>query len=375
MNPSAIFIMRPVMTTLVMAALLIFGLMAYTKLPVSDLPTVDFPTIEVRANLQGANPETMASSVALPLEKEFSTIAGVDSMSSVSSQGSTRITLQFALDRDIDAAALDVQAAITSTLRRLPDDMTSPPSFRKVNPADSPILYLALSSPTLRLSDLNEYAENFMAQRISMVSGVAQVQVYGSKKYAVRIRLDPLSLAAKQLGVDEVAEAVRRGNVSLPVGAVMGSSREYSLRSSGQLLDAEAYKPLVVAWRNGSPVRLGEVAEVLDSVEEERRLNWYNGTPGMVLAVQRQPGANTVQVVDAVRELLPEFRSQLPPAVHLDVLYDRAESIRESVHDVKFTLVLTACLVVMVIFLFLRNLPATLIPGLAYLVARGSWRW
>ena len=365
MNPSALFVRRPVMTTLVMAAILVFGVMAYNRLPVSDLPSVDFPTIEVQAELSGANPETMASSVATPLEKQFSTIAGLDSMTSISNLGTTRITLQFDLERNIDDAALDVQSAITTALRRLPDDMTSTPSFRKVNPADSPVLYLALSSPTLRLSDVNEYAENFMAQRISMVSGVAQVMVYGSQKYAVRIQLDPERLASMEMGVDEVAEAVRKGNVNLPVGTVAGPAREYIVRSNGKLMNASDYKPLVVAWRNGSAVRLTEVADVLDSVEQIRRRNWYNGTPGMVLAIQRQPGTNTVQVVDAVRALLPSFQAQLPAAVKLDVLYDRSESIKASVEDVQFTLLLTIFLVIMVIFLFLRKLSATLIPSLA----------
>jgi HAE1 family hydrophobic/amphiphilic exporter-1 len=365
MSLSALFVRRPVMTTLVMASILIFGVMAYLRLPVSDLPNVDFPTIEVQAQLAGANPETMASSVATPLEKQFSTIAGLDSMTSVSNLGTTRITLQFALDRNIDDAALDVQSAITTALRRLPDDMTSTPSFRKVNPADSPILYLALASPTMRLSDVNEYAENVMAQRISMVNGVAQVMVYGSQKYAVRIQLDPETLSSKELGVDEVAEAVRRGNVNLPVGTVAGPAREYIVRSSGKLMNAQDYKPLVVAWRNGSPVRLSDVANVFDSVEQIKRRNWYNGTPGMVLAIQRQPGTNTVEVVEAVRALIPTFQAQLPAAIKLDVLYDRSQSIKESVHEVKFTLMLTVFLVILVIFLFLRRISATLIPSLA----------
>ncbi|MEZ7196019.1 efflux RND transporter permease subunit [Pseudodesulfovibrio karagichevae] len=365
MNPSAIFVRRPVMTSLLMAAILVFGVMAYLRLPVSDLPSVDFPTIEVSAQLSGANPETMASSVATPLEKQFSTIAGLDSMTSVSSLGSTRITLQFDLERNIDDAALDVQSAITTALRRLPDDMTSTPSFRKVNPADSPILYLALSSPTMRLSDVNEYAENFMAQRISMVNGVAQVMVYGSQKYAVRIQLSPEKLSAMELGVDEVAEAVRKGNVNLPVGTVAGPVREYIVRSSGKLMNAEDYKPLVVAWRKGAPVRLSDVANVFDSVEQTRRRNWYNGQPGMVLAIQRQPGTNTVDVVKAVRDLLPSMQAQLPAAVNLNVLYDRSESIKESIEDVQFTLLLTVALVITVIFLFLRRLSATIIPSLA----------
>ncbi len=365
MNPAAIFITRPVMTTLVMAAILIFGVMAYTRLPVSDLPNVDFPTIEVRVSLPGASPETMAAAVANPLEKQFSTIAGLDSMTSVNTVGSSRITLQFNLGRSIDAAALDVQSAMTTAGKDLPDDLPTPPSFRKVNPADSPILYLAIASDVMRPSDVNEYAENMMAQRISMVPGVAQVSVYGSKKYAVRVQLDPEAMAAKGIGVDEASEAVKRGNVNLPVGTVSGPSREYTVRSSGKLMDAAAYRPLIVAWRNGSPVRLSEIASVTDSVEETRRLNWFSGTPAMVLAVQRQPGANTVEVVDTIKRLLPQFQSQLPASVSLKVLYDRSNSIRESVADVKFTLVLTVALVVMVIFLFLRNIPATVIPSLA----------
>jgi HAE1 family hydrophobic/amphiphilic exporter-1 len=365
MNPAAIFITRPVMTTLVMAAILIFGALAYVKLPVSDLPNVDFPTIEVRVSLPGASPETMASAVANPLEKQFSTIAGLDSMTSINSVGSTRITLQFALNRDIDAAALDVQSAMTTAGKDLPDDLPSPPYFRKVNPADAPILYLAIASDVMRLSDVDEYAENMMAQRISMVPGVAQVSVYGSKKYAVRIQLDPEGMAARGIGVDEAAEAVKKANVNLPVGSVSGPSKEYTVRSSGKLLAASGYRPIIVAWRDGSPVRLADIAKVTDSVEETRRLNWFSGTPGLVLAIQRQPGTNTVEVVDAIKKLLPRFQAQLPASVSLKILYDRSVSIRDSVSDVKFTLLLTVCLVVMVIFLFLRNIPATVIPSLA----------
>lgn len=365
MNVSRIFVDRPVMTTLVMVAILIFGFMGYVSLPVSDLPSVDFPTIEVRAGLSGAGPETMASSVATPLEKEFTTISGLDSMTSTSYQGSTRITLQFDLDRDIDAAAQDVQAAISSAQRRLPDDMTSPPSFRKVNPADSPILYLSVSSPSLPLSQVTEYGETMLGQRISMVAGVAQVMVYGSQKYAVRIQLDPEALTSRGIGVDEVAAAVGKGNVNMPTGTVSGPYREYTVRASGQLENAAAYRPLVVAWRGGAPVRLDELGRVLDSVENDKRANFYNGVPSVVLAVQRQPGSNTVRVVDAIRDLLPAFQAQLPPSVRLEMLYDRSESIRASVADVKLTLYLAVGLVVLVIFLFLRNLRATLIPSLA----------
>ena len=365
MNISAVFIRRPVATILIMFGILLAGAAGYRLLPVADLPTVDFPTIQVSAALSGASPETMAASVATPLEKEFSTIAGLDSMTSVNSLGSTRVVLQFNLDRNIDSAAQDVQSAISRAQRRLPADMTSPPSFRKVNPADAPIFYLALTSSTLRLSDVNEYAENFIAQRLSMVSGVAQVVVYGSQKYAVRVQVDPQSLAARNIGIDEVANALRAGNVNLPVGTMSGPDREYTLQSSGKLMDAAAYRPLIVAWRNGAPVRVEEIGNAVDAVENDRRRGWFNNVPGMILAIQRQPGTNTVAVVDALHAALPELRAQIPAAVDIKVFYDRSESIRDSVTDVKFTMLLTVGLVVLVIFLFLRNLSATVIPSLA----------
>ena len=365
MNIAEPFIKRPVMTSLVMFAIMLFGVLGYRALPVSDLPNVDFPTITVGAGLPGASPETMASAVAMPLERQFSTIAGVDSMTSTSSLGSTSITLQFNLDRDIDAAAQDVQAMIAKANRDLPPDMPSPPSYQKVNPADAPILYLAFTSPTMNLSDLNEYAETTVAQRISMVSGVAQVAVYGSQKYAVRVQLDPKALASRQIGIDEVTQAVRSGNVNLPVGTLYGSQQAFQLETNGQLMRAKDYAPLIVAYRNGSPVRLGELGQVIDSVENDKSANWFNGMRGMVLAVQRQPGTNTVEVVDSIRKLLPQFREQMPAAVQLTILYDRSVSIRDSVHDVQFTLLLTIALVVMVIFLFLRNISATIIPSLA----------
>ena len=365
MSLPELFIRRPVATTLVMLAILLFGIVSYRALPVSDLPNVDFPTIQVSASLPGANPDTMASSVATPLERQFSTIAGIDSMTSSNTLGRTQITLQFTLDRDIDAAAQDVQAAITQASRQLPSDMPSPPSYRKVNPADQPILYLAMSSATLPLSTVNEYAETFLAQRISMVSGVAQVSVYGSQKYAVRIRLDPRQLASRQIGIDEVAEAVRRGNVNMPTGILWGPERTVTVQASGQLTQAYAFRNLIVAYRGGSPVRLGELGQVLDSVEDDKSASWLNGERSMVLAIQRQPGTNTVEVVDNIKKLLPSFRALLPPAVKLDIRYDRSATIRESVHDVKFTLFLALALVILVIFLFLRNLSATTIPSLA----------
>ncbi len=365
MNFSELFIRRPVMTTLVMGGILLFGAMAYQLLPVSDLPNVDFPTIQVTASLPGANPETMASSVATPLEREFSTIAGLDSMSSSSLQGNTSITLQFSLSRNLDAAAQDVQAAISRAARQLPQNMPNPPSYRKVNPADRPILYVALTSPALPLYQLDEYGETLMAQRISMVSGVAQVLVYGSQKYAVRIKLDPNALAARGIGIDEASQAVARANVNLPTGTLWGQDTAFTLEANGQLTNAAAYRPVIVSYRNGKPVRLEEIGQVFDSVENDKTAAWFVDERAVILAIQRQPGSNTVEVADSVMELLPTFREQLPSSVHLNVVYDRSESIRASVRDVKFTLLFTLVLVVLVIFLFLRNLSATLIPSLA----------
>ena len=365
MSIAELFIRRPVMTTLCSLAIVMFGFMAYRLLPVSDLPNVDFPTIQVNASLPGANPETMASSIATPLEKQFTTIAGLDSMTSTSILGSTSITLQFNLSRNIDAAAQDVQSAITATLSQLPPGMPSPPTFRKVNPADSPVLYLSLSSTTMPISQVDEYAETFLAERISMVSGVAQVQVYGSQKYAVRIQLDPKKLAARGIGIDEVAQAVQSANVNIPTGTLYGKQKAFTVETHGQLTSAAAYRPLVVAYRNGAPVRLEDLGQVLDGVQNDKSANWSNGEPAVVLAVQRQPGTNTVEVVDNVKKLLPMFNAQVPAAMHIDILGDRSETIRASVNDVQFTLLLTVALVVMVIFLFLRNLSATIIPSLA----------
>ncbi|MEO8350078.1 MAG: efflux RND transporter permease subunit [Chthoniobacteraceae bacterium] len=359
------FIRRPVMTTLVMLGLFGFGLFAFKKLPVSDLPNVDFPTLQVTTNLPGASPETMATSVATPLERQFSTIAGIDSMNSTSALGTTNITLQFTLDRDIDAAAQDVQSAIARAQRLLPDDLPTPPSFRKVNPADSPILYLALYSPTLRLSDVNEIADTLLAQKISTTSGVAQVSIYGEQKYAVRAQLDPRKLAAHGIGIDEAVSAIQQGNVNLPTGTLDGPTQSVTVQSTGQILDALGYRKLIVAYRNGSPVRLEQLGRVIDGVENEKAASWYRDTRGVVLAIQKQPGTNTVEVVDAVKKLLPTFRKQIPPAVMLDILSDKSLSIRASVHEVEFTLLLAIALVVLVIFLFLRNVRATIIPSIA----------
>ncbi|MBI5550354.1 MAG: efflux RND transporter permease subunit [Desulfobacterales bacterium] len=365
MNICAPFIRRPVMTTLIMAGLLIFGVVAYRLLPVSELPNVDFPTLQVSASLPGASPETMASSVATPLEKEFSTIAGLDSMTSTSAQGGTQITLQFAMERDLDGAAQDVMAAISRAQRLLPPEMPSPPSFRKVNPADQPILYLAISSRILPLSTVNEYAETMMAQRISMVSGVAQVQVYGAQKYAVRVQVNPNTLNALGIGIDEVEKAIAGANVNLPTGTLDGPHQAFTVKATGQLEDAGAYRPLIVAYRNGAPLYLEQLAKVIDSVEDTKSPSWFNNQRAIVLAIQRQPGTNTVQVVNDVRALLPAFRSQIPASVSLDVLSDRSISIRESIDDLQFTLLVSIALVILVIFLFLRKLSATLIPSLA----------
>jgi HAE1 family hydrophobic/amphiphilic exporter-1 len=365
MNIAALFIKRPVMTTLVMVAILLFGAMAYRQLPVSDLPNVDFPTIQVSASLPGASPETMAASVATPLERQFSTIAGLDTMTSASALGSTNITLQFTLSRNLDAAAQDVQAAIAAAARQLPPNMPAPPSYNKVNPADTPVIYLALSSETMPMNQLDEYAETLMAQRISTVEGVAQVQVYGSQKYAVRIQLDPRQLAARGIGIDEVVSAIRNSNVNLPTGVLNGPFTAYTVQANGQLLKASDYRRITVAWRNGRPVHLEEVGQVLDDVENNLTAAWFRGKPAFVLAVQKQPGTNAVEVSDRVRALLPIFRHELPAGVNLDIHRDRADSIRASVNDVKFTLLLTLFLVIMVIFLFLRNISATVIPSLA----------
>ncbi|MFZ0035135.1 MAG: efflux RND transporter permease subunit [Sedimentisphaerales bacterium] len=369
MNFTSLFINRPIMTTLVSSGILIFGIAAFRLLPVSDLPNVDFPTIQVSASLPGASPETMAAAVATPLEKQFSTIAGIDSMTSASALGSTQITLQFNLNRDIDAAAQDVQAAIAQTLRRLPQDMPSPPSYQKVNPADQPILLIAMTSPTLPLSSLDEYGQTLMAQRISMVSGVAQVQVYGSQKYAVRIQFDPMIMSNQGLGINEAVAAIQRGNVNLPTGVLYGPYSAFTVEATGQLNNAEAYRPLIVAYRNGSPVRLDKIAHVMDSVENNKVAAWYvdsnSQKRSIILAIQRQPGTNTVEVANAVKELLPSFSEKLPASVSVKVLIDRSIPIKNSVNDVQFTLLLTLVLVVLVIFLFLRNVSATIIPSLA----------
>ncbi len=365
MNFCELFVRRPVMTVLVMAGILIFGLAGYRLLPVSTLPNVDFPTIQVTAELPGASPETMASAVATVLERQFSTIAGIDEMSSVSGQGVTRVTIQFVLDRDIDAAAQDVSSAIASAARQLPATMPAPPSFRKVNPADFPVYYLALTSQALPLSTVNEYAETYLAQRISTINGVAQVQVFGQQKYAVRVQVDPSALAARGVGINEVEQAVSQANVNLPTGTLYGKDRMFAVQATGQLQDAAAFRPVIVTYRNGSPIRLQELGRVIDDVQNDKVAAWFKGKRGIVLAIQRQPGTNTIEVVDSIKQLLPTFRAEVPPAIDIETLYDRSVTIRASVNEVKSTLYLALMLVVMVIFIFLRNIPATIIPALA----------
>src|SRR5712692_8605551 len=365
MNLSELFVRRPVMTVLVMAGILIFGLASYRLLPVSSLPNVDFPTIQVSAQLPGASPETMAAAVATPLEKQFSTIAGIDQMTSLSGQGISTVTIQFSLDRDIDAAAQDVNSAIAAAAKQLPSTMTTPPSFRKVNPADAPVFFLTLTSETLPLSTVNEYAETFLAQRISTISGVAQVQVQGQQKYAVRVQVDPNALAARGVGINEVEQAVANANVNLPTGTLYGKDRMFAIQATGQLYDAAAFRPVIVAYRNGAPIRLSELGRVIDSVENDKLAAWFKDQRGIILAIYRQPGTNTIEVVDAVKKLLPTFRVEVPAGVSINVMYDRSNTIRESVADVQFSLILALALVVMVIFMFLRNIPATIIPTVA----------
>ncbi len=369
MNLPELCIKRPVMTTLLTVSLLVFGVIAYRLLPVSDMPNIEFPTITVYASLPGASPETMAAAVATPIEGQLSTIAGIDSMSSSSSLGSTTITLQFALDRNIDDAAQDVQTALSSALRSLPREMTTPPSFRKSNPADRPILYLAMSSPTLKLSDVDDYAENILAQRLSMISGVADVNVYGSQKYAVRVQFDPQRLAARGITITDLRNALAAQNVNQPTGQIDGANKTYTVTATGQLAQAKEFSQIVVAWRNGTPVRLGELAEVIDSVQNNRVTSMYYAAgiaqANITLSILKQPGANTVAVVDAIKQALPAFLAELPPSITLDVVRDGSQAVRESVHDVEFTLMLSIALVILVIFVFLRSATATIIPSIA----------
>lgn len=365
MNISELCIRRPVMTTLVMIGLVVFGLFSYRLLSVAELPNVDFPTIEVQARLPGANPETMAAAVATPLEGQLSRISGIRAISSVSGEGITRISLEFDLDRDIDAAALDVQSALSVAMRSLPADMTEPPSFRKINPADFAIFYIGMSSASLPVTALDEYADTIIAQRLSMVPGVAQVSIWGEQKYAVRIQLDPAALATRGISVDEVTQAVRTGNSVQPTGSFSGDHRAIAVKTTGRLSNAADFNNLIVAYRNGAPVRLREVATAIDSVENNKSGTWFGDRQGLTIAIHRQPGSNTVAIVDEVMRLMPTFRQQLPASIDLKVTYDRARTIREAIFDVQFTLVLAAALVVLVIFLFLRRITATVIASVA----------
>ncbi|XGV97073.1 MAG: efflux RND transporter permease subunit [Leptolyngbya sp. BL-A-14] len=374
MNLSEIFIRRPVMTTLVMAGILIFGLMSYVLLPISALPNVEYPFINVSASLPGATPETMASSVAAPLERQFSSIAGLNSFNSTSSTGSTNISLQFDFSRRQQDAAKDVQAAISAAAGQLPAGMPHPPTYRKANPSVAPILFLYMYSDTLPIADVDEYAEITVGQPISAIDGVAQVQVFGQQQFAVRVQLDPRSLAARGISMNQVKSAIQQGNVTLPTGTLDGPDKSYIIQANGQLNDAAGFRKLVVSYKNGAAVRLGDLGDVIDTVQNTKVLNRYSDGKvkdrhSIVLAVQPQPGANTVNIVDAIQDLLPTLREQVPKSIEMGILYDRSQTIRASVHDVKFTLLLSICLVVLVIFLFLRNLTATVIPSLALPIA------
>ncbi len=362
---SELCIRRPVMTTLMMLTLVVGGLFAYRMLPVAALPRVDYPTITVSATLPGASPETMATAVATPIERRLSTVAGITSLTSSSTQGSTSITVQFDLSRNIDDAALDVQSALSVAQRSLPEEMTTPPSFQKVNPADAPVLFLAVSSDTLPLSKVNEYADTLIGQQISQLSGVAQVLVYGSQKYAVRIRVDPAAAAARNISAADIQSAVEAAASNTPLGVLSGPKQTFTIDLGTAKADADTFRRLVVAWRNGAPVRLDEIGTVSNGVENERVASWFNDKRAVVVAVYRQPDANTVAVVDEVRQRLPEFRAQVPGSINIDLLYDRSISIREAVGDVQKTLMEAVVLVVMVIFLFLRNVRATIVPSLA----------
>ena len=369
MNLSEFFIRRPIATSLLMLGIAMFGIIAYRALPVSDLPTVDYPTLSVSASLPGADPATMASAVATPLERQFSGIAGLDSMVSSNSLGSTSITLQFDLSRKMDGATVDVQTAISAAMPLLPPGMPSPPSFRKSNPNDSPIIFMGISSETLPLYKVYEYAETLVAQRISMVNGVAQVQVMGSQKFSVHIQADPDKMNAHQIGINEVASAIRNWNVNLPTGTLYGNHTSYNVVADGQLMNAEGYKPMVVAWRKGVPVRLEQVANVFNSIEDDRTSSWFVNKDGAIKAinfmVMRQPGSNVIEVTDNIKKLLPTIQSQLPPSVTMSIRGDRAGPIRAAFKDMQVTMLITLTLVIIVIFLFLRNLSATMIPAMA----------
>ena len=365
MHISAIFIKRPVMATLLMAAFVLAGVYGYVNLPVSELPNVDFPTIDVQASLPGADAETMSSSVATPLEKQFSIIAGVDSMTSTSGQGNTRITLQFRLDRNIDAAFQDVQAAVSAAARQLPRDMPSPPSLRKSNPAEEGIFYLSVSSDTLPLSVVDEYVENLLVGKLSSIDGVAQAEIFGQQRPAVRIQVDPDALASRGIGIDEVANAIRNSSVNLATGLLDGRTRSAVIHAEGQLNKAAEYRDQIISYRDNAPVRFSDVATVIDGVENPRSYGTFQNVPSITLEIHRQPGANTIAVVDAVKAALPDLVAQLPPSIKVQTYMDRSNSIRNSINDVQLTLLIAAGLVIGVIFVFLRTISATFIPSIA----------
>jgi HAE1 family hydrophobic/amphiphilic exporter-1 len=364
-NISELCIRRPIMTVLLSIAIVVVGLFAYNKLPIAALPSYNTPVINVSGSLPGASAEIMAASVATPLEKQFSTISGLATISSTNTLGSTSITLEFTPDRDIDAAAVDVQAALLRAQRALPTEMTTLPAYRKINPADAPVLLLALTSPSISLSDLNDYAENLISPSLSTIDGVAQVSVFGQRRYAVRVKAKPDELAARNMTMDDLAQTIRSANANSPVGVLDGPRQSLTLQANQQLRNAEAFGNLVISSRDGLTTRLKDVADVEDSVESTKSGSWANGEPSIVLAVQRQPNANTVAVVDAVKATLPQFKSQMPASIDVRIMNDRSVSIRDAIHDVKLTLLLTIGLVVLVIFLFLKRLTATVIPVLS----------
>ena len=364
MNISRIFIERPIATSVLFLAILFFGWLGFTTLPVNDLPNVDFPTITVTARLPGASPEIVGNTVALPLEREFSRIAGVEEMTSSSTTGNTRITLTFALSRDIDSATQDVQTAISQAIRRLPSEMPEPPTLRKLNPADAPVIILGVASKQVPMSKLDQFSDVNIAQRFSTISGVAQVLVFGSQKYAVRVFVDPNALSRRGLGIEKVITAIQGANSNIPSGTLQGAARNYTVKSQGKLQNAEDFNPLIIAYKDGMPVRLSDIGKAVDSVEFEKIRSWFNGERALILAVYRQPGSNTVEVVSKLKELLPDIRKELPAGASLEVLVDRSEFIRDSIHEVNFTLVLSIVLVIGVILVFLRNLRATLVTAL-----------
>src|SRR5476651_785366 len=365
MNISELCIRRPVLTTLVTASLIVFGAFSYRLLPVAALPAVDFPTIQITAQLPGASPETMAASVASPIERQLSTISGISSMTSSSALGVAQITIQFDLGRNIDGAALDVQTALATAARLLPVEMTTPPSFRKVNPGDFPVLYVSMSSDSMPLSTVDDYAETVVAPQLSQLPGVAQVSVYGAQKFAVRVQVNPVQAAARNISLEDVRKIVASTNSSTPVGTLNGPKQSVTLTATSAIEHAVDYRNVVVAYRNGAPIKLNEIARVIDSVENDKVATWYNDARAVVLAVQRQPDANTVAVVDMVREKLPTMRAQVPASIQMEPIFDRSISIRAAVSDVQETLAIAITLVIMVIFLFLRKVSATIIPALA----------